>query len=65
MSKPCRLTAHLTDKAYTSVREAASALHMMAVLQVFQAKLLQSTDSGNVTTNAMKDLRVVTVADGD
>lgn len=57
LSLPCRLTAHLADKAYASAGEAASALHSMAVLQVFQAKLLQSLDSGNVDADAMKDLR--------
>ncbi len=34
-SKPCRTTAHLANKAYASDGEAASALHAMAVLQVF------------------------------
>ncbi len=38
-SKPCRTTVHLANKAYASDGEAASALHAMAVLQVFQAKL--------------------------
>ena len=47
-SKPCRFTAHQADKAYASAGEAASALHAMAILQVFQAKLLQSLDGGAV-----------------
>lgn len=37
LPKPCRLTAHLPDKAYTSTGEVAFALNMMAVLQVFQS----------------------------
>ncbi len=37
-SKPCRTTAHLANKAYASDGEAASALHTIAVLQVFHGK---------------------------
>ncbi len=44
-SKPCRT---------------ASALHAMAVLQVFQAKLLQAAEGGALTAEATKDLRVAT-----
>ncbi len=43
--KPCRTTAHLANKTYASDGEAASALHAMAVLQVFQAKLLQAPEA--------------------
>ncbi len=56
-SKPCRTTAHLANKAYASDGEAASALHAMAVLQVFQAKLLQTAEGGVLTPEATKDLR--------
>ncbi len=59
-SKPCRTTAHLVNKAYASDGEAASALHAMAVLQVFQAKLLQAAEGGALTAEATKDLRVAT-----
>ncbi len=59
-SKPCRTTAHLANKAYASDGEAASALHAMAVLQVFQAKLLQATEGGALTAEVTKDLRVTT-----
>ncbi len=59
-SKPCRTTAHLANKAYASDGEAASALHAMAVLQVFQAKLLQTTEGGVLTPEATKDLRAAT-----
>ncbi len=51
-SKPCRTTAHLANKAYASDGEAASALHAMAVLQVFQAKLLQAAEGGALTAEA-------------
>ncbi|KAA0724027.1 hypothetical protein E1301_Tti019926 [Triplophysa tibetana] len=40
------LPSHLACKAYASAGEEASALHAMAVLQVFQAKILQSLDKG-------------------
>ncbi len=56
-SKPCRTTAHLANKAYPSDGEAASALHAMAVLQVFQAKLLQAAEGGALIAEATKDLR--------
>ncbi len=59
-SKPCRTTAHLINKAYASDGEAASALHAMAVLQVFQAKLLQAAEGGVLTPEATKDLRAAT-----
>ncbi len=59
-SKPCRTTAHLVNKAYASDGEAASALHAMAVLQVFQAKLLQAAEGGALTAEATKDLRAAT-----
>ncbi len=55
-SKPCRTTAHLANKAYASDGEAASALHVMAVLQVFQAKLLQAAEGGALTVEAVKDI---------
>lgn len=58
--KPCRLTPHLVQKAYTSAGEARFTLHKMTVLQVFQAKILQSLDSGCVDTDAVKDLPAAT-----
>lgn len=59
-SKPFGFTAHLANKAYACAGEAASALHSMAVLQVFQAKLLQSLDDGSVDTDVVRDLRAAT-----
>ncbi|MGL4351039.1 MAG: hypothetical protein ACRCT2_10830 [Plesiomonas shigelloides] len=55
-----RFTAHLAGKAYASAGDAASALHAMAVLQVFQAKILQSLDSGSLEADATRDLRAAT-----
>ncbi len=59
-SKPSRMTAHLASKAYSSAGEGASALHAMAVFQVFQAKLLQSLEGGTISPDAVNDLRAVT-----
>ncbi|ROI69418.1 hypothetical protein DPX16_14358 [Anabarilius grahami] len=44
-SKPCRTTSALAGRAYASAGQAASALHSMAIFQVFQAKLLRSWTS--------------------
>ncbi len=59
-SKPCRMTAHLASKAYSSAGEGASALHAMAVLQMFQAKLLQSLEGRTASPEAVNDLQVAT-----
>ncbi len=59
-SKLCRTTAHLANKAYASDGEAAFALHAMALLQVFQAKVLQAAEGGALTAEATKDLRTAT-----
>lgn len=57
-SKLCTFKAHLADKAYASAGEAASTLHFMAILQVFQAKLRQSLDGGIVDVDVVKYLPV-------
>ncbi len=59
-SKPCKTTAHLANKAYAFDGEVASALPAMALLQVFQAKLLQAAEGGTLTVEAVKDLRAAT-----
>lgn len=59
-SKACRLTTLLIDKAYTSAGEAAFALPTMALLQVFQAKLLQSLESCDMNKDTVKDLCTMT-----
>ncbi len=45
-SKPCRATSALAGHAYLAAEQAASALHSMAVLQVFQAKMLANEEAG-------------------
>ncbi len=59
-SKPCRATSALTGRAYTAAGQAASVLHSMAVLQVFQAKMLASEEAG-LDAASLRDLRSVTV----
>ncbi len=50
----------LAGRAYSSAGQAASALHSMAVLQVFQAKLLTSTDESGPDPATLRELRSVT-----
>ncbi|ROK16092.1 hypothetical protein DPX16_22710 [Anabarilius grahami] len=59
-SKPCRTTSTLVGRAYTSAGQAASALHTMAIFQVFQAKLLRSLDESGIDAPAFRDLRSAT-----
>lgn len=49
-------TAHIAEKAFISARQAASALHTMAVPQMFQAKLLKSLDENGQNTETFKEL---------
>ncbi len=58
-SKLCRATSALAGRAYSVARQAASALHSMAVLQVFQAKMLASEDAG-LDAVSLRDLRSTT-----
>lgn len=55
-SRPCSLTTHIGDKVYATSGEAISALHTMAVLQVFQAQFLKFLDEGGVDPKSFKDL---------
>lgn len=59
-SKPCQTTARVADKAYMAAGQAASTLHMMAVLQVYQAKTLRDLDEGGLDSEVFKELRSVT-----
>lgn len=59
-SKPCRTTSAMAGRAYTSAGQAASSLHTMAILQVFQAKLLRSLDESSSSEPAFRDLRSTT-----
>ncbi|KAL0151578.1 hypothetical protein M9458_053095 [Cirrhinus mrigala] len=59
-SKPCRTTSALAGRAYTSAGQAASALHSMAILQVFQAKLLAQSDKSALDPATLTELRRAT-----
>ncbi|XP_067261185.1 uncharacterized protein [Chanodichthys erythropterus] len=59
-SKPCRTTSALAGGAYTCAGQSASVLHTMAILQVFQAKLLCSLDESSIDAPAFRDLRSAT-----
>lgn len=56
-SKPCWTIARTADKAFMAAGQAASALHMMAVLQVYQAKTLGDMDEGGLGSEVFKELR--------
>ncbi len=58
-SKPCRATSALAGCAYSAAGQAASALHSLAVLQVFQAKMLASEEAG-LDAASLRDLRSMT-----
>ncbi|KAL0171003.1 hypothetical protein M9458_035599, partial [Cirrhinus mrigala] len=59
-SNPCRTTSALTGRAYSLAGQVASLLHTMAVLQVFQAKLLQAMDKSSPDPTAFRELRSAT-----
>ncbi len=55
-SKPCRATSALAGCAYSAAGQAASVLHSMAVLQVFQVKMLANEEAG-LDSASFRDLR--------
>lgn len=59
-SKPCSLTSSFANRAYAAADQASSSLHMMSVLQVFQAKLLWDMDESGRDPNAFTELRTAT-----
>ncbi len=61
-SKLCRATSALAGHAYSAAGQAASVLHSMAVLQVFQAKMLASEEA-RPDAASLKDLRSTTNLD--
>ncbi len=58
-SKPCRATSALAGRAYSAAGQADSALHSMAVLHVFQAKMLANEEAG-LDSASLRDLRSAT-----
>ncbi len=59
-SKPCRTTSALAGCSYASAGQAASALHSMAVLQVYQTKLLSAIDESEPDPATLRELRSAT-----
>lgn len=55
-SKPCHATANFTGKSFSIMGQAASALHVMVILQVHQAKLVKSLDEGRPDPEVFKQL---------
>ncbi|ROL52214.1 hypothetical protein DPX16_8618 [Anabarilius grahami] len=55
-SNPCKTTSALAGRAYSSAGQAGSALHTMAIFQVFQAKLLHSLDESGTDTPTFREL---------
>ncbi|KAL0202971.1 hypothetical protein M9458_000989 [Cirrhinus mrigala] len=45
-TKPCRLTSSLVGKAFQEAGQAGAALHIMGVLQAYQADLLKDLNTG-------------------
>ncbi len=58
-SKPCRATSALAGRAYSVAGQAASSLHSMAELQVFQAKML-ANEEASLDSASLRDLMSVT-----
>ncbi|KAI2661198.1 ORF V: Enzymatic polyprotein [Labeo rohita] len=59
-SKACRLSSALTGRAYCAVAQAATALHAIATLQVYQAKALKELHKGSPDQEVMQELRTAT-----
>ncbi len=59
-SKPCWTTSALAGRSYASAGQAASALHSMAVLNVYQAKLLSAIDESEPDPATLRELRSAT-----
>ncbi len=56
LSKPCRATSAHAGHSYSADGQAASALHWMAVFQVFQAKMFANEEAG-LDSASLRDLR--------
>ncbi len=59
-SKPCSTTSTLANRDYSAAGQAGSVLHKMAILQVFQAKLLWSMEESSQNPDAFKELWTAT-----
>ena len=59
-SKACKFSSTLVAKAYRAAGQAASALHAMASLQVYQAKLLRQLHEGSADPGVLQEARTAT-----
>ncbi len=65
-SKPCRTTSALIGKSYIAAVQAGMALHTMAILQAYQADVLNEMDEGTgLTPEAVKELRRSSTTDSE
>ncbi|KAI2643946.1 ORF V: Enzymatic polyprotein [Labeo rohita] len=59
-SRACKFSSALVAKAYAASGQAASALHAMAILQVYQAKVLKDLHEGAPDPELLHELRSAT-----
>ncbi|KAI2655706.1 Transposon Ty3-G Gag-Pol polyprotein [Labeo rohita] len=59
-SRACKFSSALVAKAYAASGQAASALHAMAILQVYQAKVLKNLHEGVPDPELLHELRSAT-----
>ncbi|KAL0169214.1 hypothetical protein M9458_033810, partial [Cirrhinus mrigala] len=59
-SRACKFSSALVARAYVASGQAASALHAMAILQVFQAKVLKDLHEGVPDPELLHELRSAT-----
>ncbi len=59
-SRACKFSSTLTAKAYSAAGQAASALHVMALLHVHQAKALKQLHEGGADPGVLQELRTAT-----
>ncbi|KAI2645148.1 ORF V: Enzymatic polyprotein [Labeo rohita] len=60
LSRACKFSSALTGRAYHAAGHAATALHAMATLQVYQAKVLKHLHEKGSDQGAMEELRAAT-----
>lgn len=60
-SRPCKVTSNLMGKAYEAAGHAGASLHTMAILQVYQADLLNDLDSSEaIDPESVREIRWAT-----
>ncbi|CAM4683888.1 unnamed protein product [Leuciscus chuanchicus] len=59
-SKACRFSSTMVAKSYRAAGQAAASLHAMAILQVYQAKMLRDMHEGRTDPGLFDELRAAT-----